>query len=429
MAITWQNVNGVSLADAMRPLDAAQRSFNGMFEGLQGVIKDREVVDSRNMAVMKQNNTQSYLDQVAALGQTPEALQAAIKSGAIDKLKASFGPNIDHAAVRGAPEALLDQRYKQIKQATDFNNFMVDEKERPIRDQYKAAVMSGNKTLQDQLQQANPNLRNWAELLQTQRNVDHENTVWSEEKKEYVRREGRYDSEQKQAAKQLLVADANIRQSDAQAVAAQAGAEASRAAAENARYNITANREDRQQARIDKQFEMASSTLNKDLAGGNSYAGGTISTAEGSKAISSYIADTFKADPRQQDSLRQATAVIAGKSFTLKGADNKPLTDDNGKEIKIGVPVSVMMDAINASKADGNWLTRGILNNESSRGNTLEKYINDRMINDPKIMEDAMTKYAIHAKSLARFARAANANVKPAVIPRALVRNPLEDDR
>jgi len=140
--ITWQNVNGASLADASRPLESAQRSFNGAFDGLQGVIKDHESIDAANAGVQRVNNTQSYLDKVAELGKTPEALQAAIANGDIARLHASFGPNIDHAATRGAAESLLNTRYAQSKAATEFGHFQADEKAAPLMEAYKTAALA-----------------------------------------------------------------------------------------------------------------------------------------------------------------------------------------------------------------------------------------------------------------------------------------------
>lgn len=147
--ITWQNVNGASLSDASRPLEAAQRSFNGAFEGLQGVVKDHEAIDAANMGVQRTNNTQSYLDKVAELGKTPEALQAAIANGDIARLHASYGANIDHAATRGAAEALLNTRYAQSKAATEFGHFQADEKAAPLMEAYKTAALKGDKAAMD----------------------------------------------------------------------------------------------------------------------------------------------------------------------------------------------------------------------------------------------------------------------------------------
>lgn len=163
--INWQNVGQYSLADAGRPLEAAQRSFNGAFDGIGGILKEREALNNKNFEVAKVNNTNSYLNQVAELGKTPEALQRAMQDGTLDKIRASLGPNIDQNAIRGAAESLLDQRFKQVKQATDFNNFMTDEKQAPIRDAVGSLIAQG-KTQEAQALLQQHQLRNEAALYQ-----------------------------------------------------------------------------------------------------------------------------------------------------------------------------------------------------------------------------------------------------------------------
>lgn len=143
--ITWQNVNQGDVATAWRGLDSAQRSINGAFDGLSGLVKDREAIDAGNQVIQGKNNTNSYLDQVAELGKTPEALQAKIADGSLDRLRASFGPNIDHAATRNAATDLLDQRYKQVQAATEYTHAMADERSHPFMQAYKVASLNGDK--------------------------------------------------------------------------------------------------------------------------------------------------------------------------------------------------------------------------------------------------------------------------------------------
>ena len=81
--ITWQNVNGPNYAGISSTLQAAQSGIAGGFSGIQDILKDRAALEAANAVAIKQNNTQSYLDQVAALGQTPEALQSAGDTGVV----------------------------------------------------------------------------------------------------------------------------------------------------------------------------------------------------------------------------------------------------------------------------------------------------------------------------------------------------------
>jgi hypothetical protein len=392
--ITWHNVGGVSLADAVRPMDAAQRSFNGAFDGLQGVIKDRENVDAANVVNQRNNNTQSYLDKVAELGRTPAQLQASIADGSINKLRESFGPNIDHAATRGAAESLLDQRYKQVQAANEYADKTLTREQRPIHDEILTKAFAGDIKGSMELLAKNPGLMGSPEI---QRKVS--------EYKEILKKQGQDDTRFKwdgerhtwdgqKAKKDLLVADAQIRSSDA-------SADASRANAATQRYNVIASKEDRVQARLDNQYKLASETLGKDTAGGNMYAGGTVDTTDGASAVSKYINETFK-DDDHSNQLRSAAAKISGERFDLKGPDGKPVMGPDGKPLKIGIPVGVMIDAVNATK-NVKWYNFG------QRGDTVSDYVKERMANDPKIMEDAIAKMSIHAVNLKRFAKAAAA--------------------
>lgn len=144
--ITWRNVNGPNLADAAsRPLEAAQRSFNAAFAGIGGMLQQSEAVDAANHQNQRGNNTQAFLSKLSEQFKTPEALQAAMASGEVDKLKASFGPNIDQAAVRGAAESLLTQRAQQAQQIMGYENAMKDNRSLPFMQAFKAAAIKGDK--------------------------------------------------------------------------------------------------------------------------------------------------------------------------------------------------------------------------------------------------------------------------------------------
>lgn len=164
--ITWQNVGGVSLADAMRPLDSAQRSFSGMFDGLKEIVTDSEAIGANNVVVQRKNNTQGFLTALDSLAKTPQALQAAIADGSVDRLRASYGQNIDEAAIRGAAESLLTARYDQSTKANAFADQTLDREQAPIRDQIASFLNSGDKKLiaQGKTLLAEHNLRNEAPL-------------------------------------------------------------------------------------------------------------------------------------------------------------------------------------------------------------------------------------------------------------------------
>lgn len=195
-AITWRNIDAPDFTGASRIMGESQKMFDSGFGKLGQIIEQQQKQDQVNAVAERNTNSSKYLDSVAALAQQgPQALEQAIKSGAVNKLRESFGPNIDADRIRGAAEQMLSQRMQQAKQGMEFNNFMVDEAQKPVRDAWRVAGLKGDKETQARLEQENPNLRNMAELYTAQRGIDHENVVWDEDKKEYVRRQGKYDQD------------------------------------------------------------------------------------------------------------------------------------------------------------------------------------------------------------------------------------------
>jgi hypothetical protein len=304
--ITWQNVTGASLADASRPMEVAQRSFNGAFDGLQGILKEREAIDASNQVAQRNNNTQSYLDGVAQLGQTPEQLQEAIKSGALERLRSSFGPNIDHAATRGAAEALLDTRYKQVQAANTFGDAQIDRSQLADRDRIQSDFASGDPlriaAAKDWLNKND--LRNEAALMQA-------GTTASRDLTEFGWKGDKAASDKQAAIKQLLVADANIAQSKAQAEYQTGSLNIQREAAKETRDEHLSNR-------IDK-ARLAVASSNADLA---SSAGGTSHLTD--------VINKMKDPERQKMAARTVTRLMEIPGMTTAIAESTIMGMDVG---------------------------------------------------------------------------------------------------
>ena len=141
--ITWQNVNGPSLAEASRPLDSAARAFDMGFGALRGVLDQRNAIDTQNFQTGKTNNANTYLDRVAQL-RTLEQAKAAQASGVLDQLKASFGGQIDSNAVRGALDNRITGLMTQEKQAGEFQNWQTDFNQAGERDAILSDINSGD---------------------------------------------------------------------------------------------------------------------------------------------------------------------------------------------------------------------------------------------------------------------------------------------
>jgi hypothetical protein len=151
--IRWDNIRGPSLAEASRPLDAATATFNGAFDRLGGVLAQREAIDAANWQNTKTNNTNAFLDTVAKY-RTPEELQAAQASGALDQLRAGFGNQIDAGAVRGAADARVLQTMQMKQQQIGYEHAMADERSTPFMQAYKVAALKGDKNAMSQAEMA-----------------------------------------------------------------------------------------------------------------------------------------------------------------------------------------------------------------------------------------------------------------------------------
>lgn len=142
--ITWQNVNQGDASTAWRAMDSAQRSVNGAFDGLTGIIKESEGVQAKNDVAIKGNNTQDYLNKLTSAFKSPEDLAAGLADGRVDALKASYGNSINHEQARGAAESLLNTKYAQVKAATEYGHAMADERSHPFMQAYKVASLKGD---------------------------------------------------------------------------------------------------------------------------------------------------------------------------------------------------------------------------------------------------------------------------------------------
>lgn len=141
--ITWRTVNGPSLAEASRPLAFAERSFDNAFDGLKDVVKQTEATDAANWNQIKENNTQNFLNKLYS-AQGAEGFKALQDSGELDRMLAANGAQIDRAAARSAMDGRLSTLQQRDRQAWEFANAALDQKEAPVVDQVKGLLAQGN---------------------------------------------------------------------------------------------------------------------------------------------------------------------------------------------------------------------------------------------------------------------------------------------
>jgi hypothetical protein len=128
--ITWRTVNGPSLAEAGRPMESAQRSFDNAFTGLGGVLKQQEATDQANWNQVRENNTQDFLNKLYS-AQGADGFKALQDSGELDRMLAANGAQIDRAAARSAMDGRLGTLQQRDVAGINYKNTMDDNAQAP----------------------------------------------------------------------------------------------------------------------------------------------------------------------------------------------------------------------------------------------------------------------------------------------------------
>lgn len=160
--ITWRNVDAPSGGESFRAMAGAQNTLNGAFDAFGNIIRQREATDAANVATMSENGKQAFLDQLSQ-AKTPEELAAMQRSGLVEELRAQLSPQA-RAATRNADEARLTSLRQQTIAGDQFNDQALDREQRPVKDAILGLATQGKSQEALALIQANPNLRNAAEL-------------------------------------------------------------------------------------------------------------------------------------------------------------------------------------------------------------------------------------------------------------------------
>lgn len=144
MAITWRNVGGGDNAGAIRNLMAASGGITNAFDGLRDVVKDAELADKQNMDLVKKQNTDAFLNTLYSQYSSPEALDAAIKSGEVASKMQAYGSAIDASATRGAADSRLAALRQQSVAGMQYENQVIDNKDQAALSRLKAAAFAGD---------------------------------------------------------------------------------------------------------------------------------------------------------------------------------------------------------------------------------------------------------------------------------------------
>ena len=129
--ITWRNVDAPNIGDPTRTLALSQGSFNTAFEQLAKPLQQIEQTNQANWQNQKVNNTNEVLNFLSGFKSVEDA-QAAINSGALDRMMGGMGAQVDQAAVRQAQKAVIPDLQQRFTQGVAYDNAKASEAEKPI---------------------------------------------------------------------------------------------------------------------------------------------------------------------------------------------------------------------------------------------------------------------------------------------------------
>lgn len=162
--ITWQTINGPSLAQAAVPMESAARLILGGIDRagstLTGYNNQQQAIEDRGADAQ----VQGFLERLQRV-QSPEEVAALQASGELDALRAGLRPQ-DLAKVRGAEDARLASLMQQTTAKNAFDDTVAKRAAEPILEQFRLAGLNGDEATQARLLAENPNLRGWATAVE-----------------------------------------------------------------------------------------------------------------------------------------------------------------------------------------------------------------------------------------------------------------------
>ena len=162
--ITWQTINGPSLAQAALPMESAARLILGGIDRagstLTGYNNQQQAIEDRGADA----KVQGFLERLQRV-QSPEEVATLRASGELDALRAGLRPQ-DLAKVRGAEDARLASLMQQTTAKNTFDDTVAKRAAEPILEQFRLAGLNGDEATQARLMAENPNIRGWATAVE-----------------------------------------------------------------------------------------------------------------------------------------------------------------------------------------------------------------------------------------------------------------------
>ena len=214
--ITWQNlIAPAPQRDAYNPMVAAAISMNAGMENLRGAYNQYDKQRS-------EDNTSAFQ---AALGQykTPEELQAAQASGAIDALRAQYGVQMDQKIAQNGAQDRINALTKAAMDANTYTDQTTERTQRPLVEQYGLLLAQNKRDEAAALLAANPSLAHQDKLAQAAADAGYAATARSQQQQTFDNTQKTFrtgqitaDLNQQEIARRLANAAANDPVKDAQ---------------------------------------------------------------------------------------------------------------------------------------------------------------------------------------------------------------------
>lgn len=338
-AITWQNINGPSVAQAASPLGDAQKTFGGMFSGFEDILTKRAAMENANWDQTKLNNTNAFLNATQE-AKTPEEFAA--REGMLREQLKGYGAQVDPMAARAALDGRMTTLQQRAKAEWEFQNAQTDQKEAPIRDEALAAIARRDFLTANIIKSGNPGMRNMAAIEQAQATAARNQTVEGNQDTKFAW-EG-LDQKQKEVMRpfEARKAQSELDTAVAQRSALGAQADASRSASALANANLADRRSAADALKTESAF--------KARLKGTMYEGG-VYTGKNAQEISTLIDSTTgnRLDEADKNAM---------KAFIAKMESEGGIKTANGV---LPIPLDILKSQILGAKDEGwGWSTGGV---------------------------------------------------------------------
>jgi hypothetical protein len=340
--ITWRTVNGPSLAEASRPMESAQRSFDNAFTGLGGVLKQQEATDQANWNQIKENNTQDFLNKLYS-AQGAEGFKALQDSGELDRMLAANGAQIDRAAARSAMDGRLDTLQQRDIRGLKYGEERLAIEQAPATAEGLALAQKQDPVAFNAWLAANPQNRRMAEVLGLNRTVQQ-----SVEDQTFQRnqdtRAGNVDARAAEVQPGVLLRqDSDLKTAASQRAVLAAQAQKYRA---DARRDEEAARKAAAELKSGASAAKAIDAAYKEFVKGSALDGGTLDTEDGKKTLREGIKDLVNNKVLSES---QVSDIYYNINKYFKEGVPVGVDPKTGKQIRLPLPANAVIEAIQQS--------------------------------------------------------------------------------